>query len=276
MYACSSTLTVRCFLSGPVPDYVKEMVSHPPKVRGRGQSNEDYDDGYENNNRSNGRQGGARNRQQDAGRGGGRRGVAGSGNEDDYLDDEEPQGSRRPPRGVGGRANQRGGYGDEGRGGGGDIEGSQRRRRSVSPSPPPMEIEAPRRRGVDGQPRGLAGRGGRAGADYDDDEYDNSRRGGGRGGGGRGGGGFEPPAGNGRGATAVDSDDDESDRNREYGSPRRQPQHGGRRPVLAAPVAQQEYDELSNLCDKLLTQQEDLQREIRQQAKVIKVMPLIQ
>lgn len=33
----------------------------------------------------------------------------------------------------------------------------------------------------------------------------------------------------------------------------------------------QEYDELSRLCDKLMGQQDELQAEVRQQAKIIEV-----
>jgi hypothetical protein len=46
---------------------------------------------------------------------------------------------------------------------------------------------------------------------------------------------------------------------------------GGGRGGRPAEVSPEEYDELSKLCDKLLTQQEQLQSEIRQQAHLIKV-----
>ncbi len=77
----------------------------------------------------------------------------------------------------------------------------------------------------------------------------------------------EPPPRNragadrGRRGRGDDSEEEPPRNNRKGGSPPGKTKH----------VSVEEYDELSNLCDRLMAQQEELQSEIRTQASIIKV-----
>lgn len=208
----------------------------PPRFRADSADGAELDDhgGYNNNNNYNN------------GRG---RSSTYSDSEEDYSrNSRAPAKLSLPPGAGGGRGGGRVGGG--GAGGSWDDQDDERDGRGG------RSQAYPNRGGGAGGGRGGGGRGGGghneddSDRDYPSDGSNDGRHGGGRGGvrgGGRGGGGGA--RGNAGGRNTADSAGAEDD---DY-------------------VPKEEYDELSKLCDKLLTQQEQLQLEVRKQADMLKV-----